>query len=703
MRGATGVGAGTTSELEQGGPRSSRDHAGVEGPRGLLPTLGEALPLLIATALLMLGNGLTGTLIGIRAGLEGFGPAVTGVVLSAYYAGFIAGSALSPSTIWRVGHIRAFAGLASLASAAVLIHVVRPDPITWALLRAVSGLCLSGLFVVIETWLNGASSNATRGRLLSAYMVVLTAGIGSAQLLLTVVDPAGFGAFVLASVLVSLAVVPVSLTSVSAPSVPDPIPLSLRELHATAPLAMAGAVAAGFIGGAVVGAGAVYASAAGLSPEGTAVLIAGSLAAALVIQLPLGRASDRGDRRWVIAGVAAAGSLAALAAAGIDAARFPLLLACTSIAGGLSYPLYSLSNAHLNDYLPGGAVAAAGARMVLVNGAGAIAGPVVSTSAVGVGGAGGFFVTVAACYAGTAIYALYRLGVRRPPPEGERSAFVAMAPGTATTVATLAPHAPAELYPVLAGEIDTGVRLRWWERGEGPAVVIVHDAGASSDSWEGVALGLAATGYRVLAWDLRGHGDSGPAPSYVLSEHVHDLSTVLRHRGIARTHLVGHGAGGGIAAAFAAGRPEAVRSVVLVSTGDTVPRRPAVRAVERAVSGARRAMGGAREDAPGPAIQHRPPAHREVLSRDHERVRREAVAGTRRSVRKAWSGRDPGDVCCPSLRVRGALVGPSPGQDDVVFDATGHFVHLERPEALADVIVRFLHTVEARPAASAAE
>lgn len=255
---------------------------------GLRPVLRDASALLLGIACLMAGNGLSSTLLGTRAGIEGFRPSVTGIVLAGFYVGFVVGSLVAPSTIARVGHIRVFAGLASLGSASVLIHVISPDPVTWFLLRVVSGMCISALYVVTETWLNGVATNRTRGTLFAIYMTVVSASLLSGQVLFTVTNPAGFGSFVLASVLLSMAVVPVSLANFSAPLVPDPRRMSLKALIAAAPLAPVGAALSGFVASAILGAGVVYAAETGMDRAATGALIGAALLGGAILQIQVG-------------------------------------------------------------------------------------------------------------------------------------------------------------------------------------------------------------------------------------------------------------------------------------------------------------------------------------------------------------------------------------------------------------------------------
>lgn len=183
----------------------------------MFAAIASAWTLLLGLALLMLGNGLQASLLGIRATQEGFAGTVTGLVMSAYYLGFLAGSLLAPRIVKNVGHVRVFAALASLASSAVLVHVIFIEPVTWAAMRLLTGFCFAGLYVVAESWLNAGATNRTRGQLLSVYMVVLLSGQAGGQLLLNVAAPGGFQLFILASVLVSLALVPISLTATATP------------------------------------------------------------------------------------------------------------------------------------------------------------------------------------------------------------------------------------------------------------------------------------------------------------------------------------------------------------------------------------------------------------------------------------------------------------------------------------------------------
>lgn len=684
-------------------------------PRGAilgLPNLGAIGPLLVAVALLMAGAGLGSSLIGIRAGVEGFGTSTVGVIMAGYYVGFLAGSVVAPGLIRRVGHIRVFSGLASLASVGVLVHVVVLDASAWWLLRLVTGFCVAGLFVVTETWLNGAVTNATRGTVLAGYMVVVTGGQAVGQLLLNLADPAGFGAFVLTSALVSLAVVPVALSSVvRAPEPSEPAPFTLRELIQVAPLAAAGAAVSGFAGAVVVGLGAVYAAESGLSVARTSVLLFTTLAAAVVLQFPIGRASDRVDRRRVIAAVAIVAALLSVVATQLGGPdRFVALVPVAALAGGLSFTLYSLANAHLNDYLPAGALVAAGALMVLVNGFGAVVGPIAASIAIETGGADWFFAVLAVVYVVTGAYALYRLTRRPAVSPSERAAFVPLPTGTAPTIAALSPGAADELYPVSTDSFERdGATLHWYQRGGGAPVMLVHDAGSSSAIWSDVSLTFADLAYQSLSFDLRGHGRSSHQRSYSFDDHIDDLHAVMNHHRIASCPLVGHGHGAVIAAAYAAKHPERVDALVLVSSDHlfAAPQdrarkirgtiaRPLARIIEGGVAEVMQSRVGAKLGAAAVYGHRRDPRSYRRLATDLRLADPTAVTNLRRSARqRAAGGALLEQLTMPVLHVRGATSRP-PRLAAVVVEGAGYFVQLDRPIELTVLIDRFVR--ETRPA-----
>ncbi len=400
--------------------------------------------LLLGMGLIMLGNGLQGTLLGLRATIEGFPTAITGFVMTGYFVGFLAGSLATPKIVARVGHIRVFAALASLASASVLIHAVSIDPWSWGIMRLVTGFSYAGIYVVAESWLNDRATNETRGQILSVYMIVAFGGMTAGQFLLNLGDPAGFDLFVLISVLVSLALVPISLTAASAPSFETPSPVRLVNLYRVSPLGVFGGLASGAASGAVFGMGAVYGKAAGMSNGEVSVFMGLMLLGGMLMQWPVGRMSDLFDRRKVIVGVTCLAGLCAMAAVAVPDMPAAALMAVTFLFGGMSLPMYSLCGAHLNDHLDPAQMVAGSSGFVLVTGLGAIMGPSGASLFMHTSGPSGFFMWLALMHAAIGLFALWRMTRRGAVPMAEQGAFVAMPPRPSPIAGTLNPEAPED-------------------------------------------------------------------------------------------------------------------------------------------------------------------------------------------------------------------------------------------------------------------
>lgn len=399
-----------------------------------------AWALLVGMALLMIGSGLQGSLLGLRASLEGFGTATTGVVMSSYYLGYLLGSTRAVHLVATVGHIRVFTAFASVASAAVLIHALVLEPAGWVVLRIASGFCMAGLFVVAESWLNDTATNETRGSLMSLYMVVVSGGMGLGQVLLNVSPPDGFQLFVLTSVLMSLGVVPAALSVRAAPRMLVPTPVTMGAVFRAAPLGVIGVMCAGAASGALFGMGVVYAQLVGLSLAKTSAFMLAAILVGAVLQWPIGILSDHTDRRRVISATALLAAGAALF--GATGPHGLTLLITIGAVGGFSLPLYALLNAHTNDFIDAEQMVGAGGRLVLASGLGAITGPFAASLAMGLVGAEGFFWFLAATHLVIALYAAWRLTRRAPVAAEDRSHFAAIpARGGSVLVTALNPEA----------------------------------------------------------------------------------------------------------------------------------------------------------------------------------------------------------------------------------------------------------------------
>ena len=401
----------------------------------MIQVLSSAWALLLGMGLLMVGNGLQGTILGVRGEIEGFSTFEMSFVMSAYFLGFLGGSRLAPEMIRRVGHVRVFAALASFISAVMIMYPMLTNPIAWILGRVVIGFCFSGVYVTAESWLNNAASNENRGQALSLYMIVQMTGIISAQALVLVGDPAGYETFVIASILVSVSFAPILLSISPTPAFDTTKPMTLKKLLETSPLGCVGMFLLGGVFSAQFGMAAVYGARAGLSLVEISTFVAAFYIGAVVLQYPLGWFSDRMDRRFLILLVALAGAGGATIAM-MMGGSFPILLASAFLIGGMSNPLYSLLIAHANDFLDHEDMAAASGGLVFINGLGAIAGPVITGWLMGdaIFGPPGFFLFIAALLLAMALYALYRTTQRASIPVDETGTMSTLYP-TASPVA----------------------------------------------------------------------------------------------------------------------------------------------------------------------------------------------------------------------------------------------------------------------------
>jgi MFS family permease len=390
------------------------------------------LPLLISLGILVLGNGLFSTLLAVRMGIEDFPVDRIGIIMAAYSVGFVLGTIRCPGVVERVGHIRAFAAFAAIAATAALIHAIVIDQIVWLLLRVVAGFCLAGLFTITESWINASSSNTVRGRVLSVYMTVNYLSYGASQSLLTVIDPSGFQIFSLVAILVALSLVPLALSRTQSPSSVGTHRLRVIEIIRISPLGVAGCVGAGLINGAFGSMGPVYVQARGGTVEDIGLFMMVAILSGFVMQFPMGRLSDRFDRRTVFLGVAAGVSAAALALAFADAVPNLVFAGMLGLYGGLAYSLYPIGLAHANDFMKADEVVPASAGLLLMFGTGSALGPVLASQVMGVLGFNGLFLYIGVIAGILVLFTLYRMTARQAKPLEEQGAFVPM-PQTATT------------------------------------------------------------------------------------------------------------------------------------------------------------------------------------------------------------------------------------------------------------------------------
>jgi MFS family permease len=378
----------------------------------------SAWPLLLGMGVLMLGAGLQSTLLGVRATLEGFPTPVIGIVMSCYYVGYLLGTLAAPPLLRKVGHVRVFAAFAAVAAASALFQAVIVTPWAWGSMRLLTGLCFAGIYVVAESWLNDRAQRGSRARLMAAYMVALYLGLGAGQYLLLASDPAGTQPFMFVSGLISLALVPIVLSTQPTPTVVAPRQVRFGELYHDSPFGVVGVAVAGVLTSIIFSIGPVYARLRGLDNTGIATYMACCILGGVVSQYPVGLLADRIDRRAVIAGVCAVACAVAAAIAVFDALPLPLFVALAALFSGLVLTVYSLSVSHVNDRLEPAQMVAASSALLLLNGAAAIVGPMLASGTMGIYGPRAYYAVLAMLAGLLTIYGVWRKLRRKPvPPE----------------------------------------------------------------------------------------------------------------------------------------------------------------------------------------------------------------------------------------------------------------------------------------------
>ena len=370
-------------------------------------------------SIICIGHGLQGSLIGVRSVLEGFSFIATGLIIAGYYTGFLTGSALIPIFLKRVGHIRVFAALASLASIAILLHSIFLDPYSWFVIRIFSGISLSGIYIIMESWLNDKSTNQTRGQLLSIYMIITFVFLGLGQLFLNISDPLKVDLFILVSVLLSFALLPILLSTTEQPNTSDTKSFSLSEFYAVSPLGFVGALFTGLAHSVVFGYGAVYATAKGLSVLEVSIFMIIITSFGALSQWPIGYLSDKMDRRIILIGVTFIAAGLCVLIVGSSYISLTLFFILTALYSCVSLPMYSLAIAHTNDFLEQNEIVAASSAFVRLIGIGSILGPIMVSAMMSLTGPNGFHLFLIIVHALLGLFGLYRMTKRAVPADSE--------------------------------------------------------------------------------------------------------------------------------------------------------------------------------------------------------------------------------------------------------------------------------------------
>ena len=397
--------------------------------------LKSSLALFSGYGILMMAHGFQGNLLGVRAVLEDFNFLATGAMMSGYFVGYFFGANTIPIMVSKVGHIRVFAAFASMASLSILIHAVFVNPIVWTLGRFLTGYSIVAIFIVMESWLNDRATNRSRGQLLSIYSFLTFSTLAIGPLLLNFSSPDKYEPFILVSLLLSLALVPILLTKRQAPKFKKLGYLKIKDLYKISPLGAVSMLCNGFIHSAIFTLTAVYAAFMNFTIFEISLLIFLITFAGALFQLPIGYFSDRSDRRIIIifctffsaifAGLLIVASGMSLenmylaTSVGVDKIMF---FTYAILYGGMALPIFSLTLAYVNDYIPREKFVAAGAGMQLIFGVGAMIGPIFCTVLMTKYGTNGFFIHLLSFHLIIGFFGMYRI-TKRPYQDNPESTF----------------------------------------------------------------------------------------------------------------------------------------------------------------------------------------------------------------------------------------------------------------------------------------
>jgi MFS family permease len=424
----------------------------------MLQTLGHVSSLLLGTAILVVGNSLLGIVLPVRMGLEHVPEFLSGLVMSAFYLGFVLGSARIQVLIRRAGHIRAFAALAAILTAAAMLHSLIFDVWVWMGLRVLSGFCMAGLYAIIESWLNVRSTNETRGQTLAVYVVtVYTASFGG-QFLVNIGTVTGGELFAIVGLAVALSLVPVVLTRVAGPEIDKIKAMRLISLYRASPLGVVVTCGAGLISGAFYALGAIYANKLGLSVFHVSMFMGAPIFGGLALQYPIGRLSDRYDRRSVLLGVIV-GTLAASVAMiliAMKAGPFWGTLTAVFVFGGCLAAIYPIAVSQIYDYIDRSEMVGASGGLLLIWSVGAMTGPLIASGLMGHFGPDAFFIYLATVSFVLLIFTRYRMVRRIARPAEQQTNFVAM--GTTSAIAGALDPRTDPLPEFYYEDIDPGDR-----------------------------------------------------------------------------------------------------------------------------------------------------------------------------------------------------------------------------------------------------
>jgi MFS family permease len=389
--------------------------------------MAETIPLrttslLVGAGLLFAAGALLGLPLPIRAGLEGFPTYLIGLIGSAFAAGYVAGCLYAPRLVSSVGHIRVFGVMAALVAVTALLNILIVSPIAWILVRASTGFAFAGATMIIESWLSESATSKTRGSVFARYMIVNLASSVIGQLTVTFYSPRGFEPFVLVAILASLSLIPTALSSSRAPDPLHEVKLDLRRLVRVSPIAVVTCFGVGLGNTAFGTLAPVYAGAIGLPVYATALLVAGAIVGGALMQAPVGKLSDRFERRWVLTATALCAAALAVALHLLDTSDPTTVILLVAALGGAMHTLYPVAVAHANDRAAEGEYVAVASGLLLLFGVGSTLGPAIAAPIMQVAQPSTLFLFLACVYLAIAAHAVWRTRIS-PPVTDSRPAF----------------------------------------------------------------------------------------------------------------------------------------------------------------------------------------------------------------------------------------------------------------------------------------
>ncbi|RJG43650.1 MULTISPECIES: MFS transporter [unclassified Mesorhizobium] len=404
------------------------------------------LSLLRGTAFLLAASGLHGLLLPLRGQEEGFSTAALGLMGTAWAGGFVAGCFFAPRLVRRAGHVRAFGAFAASGAIVALLTGLMIDEYIWILLRAFTGFTMAGAFMVIESWLNEKATNENRGTVFGLYMMVTYASIMAGQMIVAFGDVKSASLFMVAGIFFCLSLIPTAVSTASTPLPLQDVSLDLKGLYANSPVSCVGCFLTGVANGAWGTLGAVYGARIGISTPEIALMMSLVVVAGAAMQLPMGRISDRTDRRFVLAAAAFISAIVGVLTFLTGPRTGVLVITMTAAYGAFAYTLYSLAVAHANDHARPEDFVKVSGGLLLLYGFGTMIGPIIGAALMGYLSPESLFLATALAHFSLAGYTLLRISRRAPVPVEDREAFKTLPSerGVTPEAGRLDPRTPPE-------------------------------------------------------------------------------------------------------------------------------------------------------------------------------------------------------------------------------------------------------------------